>query len=504
MGFNTWNAFGCSIDEATVRAIASTMVADGLRDAGYNFVNVDDCWGAPNRTASGKLQANHARFASGMKALGDYLHTRKFRFGIYADAGTHTCNKSGFPGSLGHELADARSFASWGVDYLKYDNCNRNSVPARQRYQAMRNALDRVARPIVYAMSTWGHYAPWTWAPRIASLWRTSKDIHDSWTYVIANLRANQGHAAVAGPGHWNDPDMLEVGNSHMTHTEQRSQMSLWAMMAAPLLISTDLRKADAFTLKTLKNPGVIAIDQDPLGRQATIVHTAGRLTSYTKPLANGDRAVALFNESARARTVSTTATAVGLASAGTYRLVDLWSGKRTSSSGTISAVVPAHGTVLYRVHQNPAPPPAGLTALSRVTPKSAVNGWGPIERDRSNGEKAPGDGRPLTIAGKAYVSGLGTHALSRITWLLGRRCSQLDVDVGVDDEVGRGGSVQFQVLADAKLVARTGTLTGSDPAQHLVANLTGANLLTLVVNATGDGMRDDHADWARPRIRCG
>jgi len=504
MGFNTWNAFGCRINEETIREIADTMVADGLRDAGYRFVNVDDCWGAPNRNASGKLVANHARFPHGMKALGNYLHARGFKFGIYADAGTHTCNKLGFPGSLGHELTDARSFAHWGVDYLKYDNCYGNGVPALQRYQAMRNALDQVSRPIVYSISTWGHYSPWTWAPHISNLWRTSRDIHDSWASMIDIVHANQGLAKYAGPGHWNDPDMLEVGNPHMTHIEQRTQMSLWAVMAAPLLISTDLRQADDFTLQTLKNPDVIAIDQDPLGSQATVVKSANGLTTYSKPLANGARAVALLNENGAPRTVSTTAAAVGLQSAPSYTVLNLWSGKKTTTTGTISAQVPAHGTMLYRVHPNYPPPPAGWTGVSALTPMIAINGWGPIELDTSNGGKALGDGRPLQIAGKTYLRGLGVHALSRVTFSLGGSCSQLVADVGVDDEVGSGGSVQFQVLADGKVVAKTGTLTGADGAQHLVADLTGAKQLDLVVTDAGDGLRDDHADWAHARIRCG
>ena len=275
-------------------------------------------------------------------------------------------------------------------------------------------------------------------------------------------------------------------------------------MMAAPLLISTDLRHADGFTLRTLKNANVIAIDQDPLGKQATILRRADGLTSYVKPLANGDRAVALLNESGRAQIVVTNAAAAGLPSAPSYRLLDLWSGKRTTSKGTISARVPAHGTVLYRVRPRLLPLPPGTTELSALTPLSASNGWGPIERNASNGGAAKGDGRPLAIAGTSYRSGLGVHARSRVAFLLGRRCSRLDVDVGVDDEVGSRGSVQFHVLADGRVVARTGVLTGRSSVRHLVANLKGAKHLTLVVKAAGKGVRHDHADWARATIRCG
>jgi alpha-galactosidase len=492
------------VTESTVRQIADAMVSDGLRAAGYRFVNVDDCWGAPHRNSVGKLVANPIRFPSGMRALGDYLHARQFGYGLYADAGTFTCNKLGFPGSLGHELLDARRFAQWGVDYLKYDNCNSNGVPATQRYGAMRNALDQVSRPIVYSISTWGRFAPWEWAPKISNLWRTSLDIRDSWTSMMAIVHANQGLAAFAAPGHWNDPDMLEVGNPYMTRTEQRTQMSLWAVMAAPLLISTDLRKADSFTLRTLSNPEVIAIDQDPLGKQATVVKSGNGITVYSKPLVNGDRAVALLNENATARTIRTTAAAVGLPATSSYRIVSVWSGHQSSSTGTISALVAPHGTVVFRVHTNYPPPPAGWSSVSGLTPLATMNGWGPIEIDTSNGERAQGDGHPLTIAGTTYKKGIGVHAFSRITYALHGSCTELVADVGVDDEVGNHGSVRFEVLADGNVIAKTGTLTGAGGAQHLDANLTGARQLTLVVTDAGDGIRYDHADWAQANIRCG
>jgi alpha-galactosidase len=505
MGFSTWNAFGCGITEGTVRAIADTMAADGLRDAGYHFVNVDDCWGAAKRNGSGRLESNRARFPSGMPALGKYLHARGFGFGIYADAGVHTCNKLGFPGSLGHENVDARTFAAWRVDYLKYDNCKGGQVPPETRFRAMRRALNRVSRPIVFSISTWGRGHVLSWGPRMGNLWRTSRDIRDNWASMTENLHATDRLAAFARPGHWNDPDMLEVGNPRMTHIEQRTQMSMWAMMAAPLIISTDLRRADAWTLETLKNRDVIAIDQDRLGKQATIVRRSSGVTVYSKPLANGDHAVALLNENGTARTVSTTAAAAGLQTAPTYTAVNPWSGARTTSTGAITARVAAHGTVLLRVHPVFPPPPAGWSAVSALAPMSDINGWGPIERNRSNGGKAGGDGHPLQIAGRTYKVGLGTHSVSRVTYWLGGHCSRLDVDVGVDDEVGNSGSVQFLVLVDGKLAAKTGRLTGAGPARHLLLTaLSGRKQLTLAVNDGGDGPRNDHADWANAMIRCG
>ena len=352
MGFNTWNAFGCHVTEGDVRAIARILVRSGLRDKGYRYVNLDDCWGAANRDADGKLRSNPDRFPSGMKALGEYLHARGLKFGLYSSAGSHTCNKLGFPGGLRHERADASQFAYWGVDYLKYDNCNHAGEPQLQRYKAMQRALDHTGRAIIYAICQWGKYRPWTWAPAVGNLWRTARDIHDDWTSIFTTIRVNERLARYARPGHWNDPDMLEVGNSRgLTVTEQRTQLSLWAMMAAPLLISTDLRHADAATMAMLGNRGIIALDQDRLGRQATVVHSAAGLTSYVKVLAHGDRGVALFNATATPHFVATTARAAGIRKASSYRLTDLWTGVSRSTNGLIRIWVPAHGTVVYRVH---------------------------------------------------------------------------------------------------------------------------------------------------------
>ncbi|OLB76530.1 MAG: alpha-galactosidase [Actinobacteria bacterium 13_2_20CM_2_71_6] len=355
MGFNNWNSTKCNADfnEAMVKGIADIFVSSGLEAAGYQYVNLDDCWGETKRDAKGNLVPSHVRFPHGIKAVADYVHSKGLKLGIYTSAGTHTCNKAGFPGGLGHEQQDANTFASWGVDYLKYDNCNNQNVDAVQRYTKMRDALKKTGRPIVYSICEWGKNKPWNWAPNVGNLWRTTGDISDNWARMLSIIHANQSHASVAGPGHWNDPDMLEVGNGHMSDTEYRTHFSLWAEMAAPLLIGTDLRKANAATFKILSNTDVIAIDQDSLGKQGTVVSSSGGLVVYTKQLANGDRAVALFNETGATATISTTAAKAGLGSAVSYTLKDLWSKATRTTSGAISASVPSHGTVLYRVSAN-------------------------------------------------------------------------------------------------------------------------------------------------------
>jgi alpha-galactosidase len=352
MGFNNWNSTQCKADfnEAMVKGIADIFVSKGLKAAGYQYVNIDDCWAETSRDAKGNLVPSHVRFPHGIKAVADYVHGKGLKFGLYTSAGTHTCNKAGFPGGLNHEQADANLFASWGVDYLKYDNCNNQGVDAVQRYTKMRDALKKTGRPIVYSICEWGKNKPWTWGPQVGNLWRTTGDISDNWSRMVSILHANQAHASAAGPGHWNDPDMLEVGNGHLTDTEYRSHFSLWAIQAAPLLIGTDLRKAGAPTFTILTNPDIIALDQDSLGKQGTVVSSSGGLVVYTKQLANGDRAVALFNETGATATIRTSASAIGLGGGMSYTLNDLWSKASRTTTGTISAAVPSHGTVVYRV----------------------------------------------------------------------------------------------------------------------------------------------------------
>ncbi|MFF7365497.1 ricin-type beta-trefoil lectin domain protein [Streptomyces sp. NPDC008125] len=352
MGFNNWNTTGCGaqFDEAMVKGVADAFVSTGLKAAGYTYVNLDDCWALPSRDASGNLVADPVRFPNGIKAVADYVHSKGLKFGLYSSAGTKTCASNGFPGGLGHEQQDADLWASWGVDYLKYDNCNNTGVDARTRYKTMGDALKATGRPILYSICEWGSNQPWNWAPSLGNSWRTTGDINDSWSSMIGIAHGNQPLAQYAKPGAWNDPDMLEVGNGGMTDTEYRTHFSLWAQMAAPLLIGTDVRTANPASLTILKNTDVIAVDQDSLGKQGTVLSSSGGLVVMSKQLANGDRAVTLTNENGSAATVSTTAAAAGMPAGSSYRLANLWSKAVSSTSGTISATVPAHGTVMYRV----------------------------------------------------------------------------------------------------------------------------------------------------------
>ncbi|RCG20417.1 glycoside hydrolase family 27 protein [Streptomyces reniochalinae] len=353
MGFNNWNATHCGADfnEEMVKDTADIFVEKGLKDAGYEYVNLDDCWAEPERDADGKLVPNKERFPHGIEAVADYVHSKGLKLGIYTSAGTWTCNtEPGMPGALGHEESDARQFADWGVDYLKYDNCNNEGRPAQERYQTMRDALDKTGRDIVYNICEWGENKPWEWAPKLAETWRTTEDISDNWDSMLGIMQENLKLSQYASPGDFNDPDMLEVGNGGMTDTEYRTHFSMWSIMAAPLLIGSDLREDDGAAIDILSNKEVIAVDQDALGKQGEVVSQEDGRWVVSKELADGSRAIALFNETDQEQTITTTADAATVPHADSYKVRDLWKHSDSTSNGGLSEKVPSHGTVMLRV----------------------------------------------------------------------------------------------------------------------------------------------------------
>jgi alpha-galactosidase len=508
MGFNNWNATHCraEFNEQMVREIADLFVSRGLKDAGYQYVNIDDCWAEPNRDAAGNLVPNRTRFPNGIKAVADYVHGKGLKFGIYTSAGTRTCDSLGFPGGIGHEQQDANLFASWGVDYLKYDNCGDHlGQSAQQRYTAMRDALRATGRPIVFSICEWGSNQPWSWAQPVGNSWRTTGDISDNWSSMLGIFKSNVGLAVHAQRGGWNDPDMLEVGNGGMTDTEYRSHFSLWAMMNAPLLIGSDLRDVGQATYDILTNRDVIALDQDTLGVQATEIDNTGGRHVLVKPLDNGDVAVALFNETGSATRIATTAAAAGLSNATSYTLRDLWTKATTTTTGAITATVQPHATVVYRVSRagTASAPPAGTTPVSALPASLSASAWGPVELNRSNGEQAGGDGRTLTIGGTTYARGLGVHARSEVRYHLAGRCASFQAWVGLDDETGDQGSVTMEVWGGGRRLATSGVLRGTDTPRRLTADLTGLTYVHLAVLPTEDGANYDHADWADATVTC-
>ena len=368
MGYNDWSYYGCSVDQGVILSQARALVRTGLSGLGYDTVTTDDCWTAATRAHSGRLRADPTRFPRGMAYIGRRLHAIGLKFGLYEDAGTQTCG--GFAGSWGRYRQTAEQFARWGVDYVKLDGCHVPRVDGQSReqtydqaYARFSRALLATGRPIVFSASApadfrvtpqWHQVIAAT--SKIANLWRTGADIPhaqvggaEEWNGIAFNFGYNVGLGRYAGPGHWNDPDMLLVGDPGLTPIEMQSQMTLWSEMAAPLIIGTDLTQASPAALRILANRRIIAVDQDRRGVQGHIVGSGSGYDVLTKPLSDG-AAVVLFDRAQTGRTVYTTAATAGLPHARSYALTDLVTGRRTQTAGTIASGVPGHGTVIERV----------------------------------------------------------------------------------------------------------------------------------------------------------
>ncbi len=359
MGWNSWNHFKDKVDDATIRAQVDAMVSSGMRDAGYQYINIDDTWEG-ERDAQGVIHAN-SKFPD-MKALADYVHSKGLKVGIYSSPGAKTCAK--YEGSLDHEVQDAQTYAAWGIDYLKYDLCGlRDQTKAAGSpedahaimigaYVKMRDALRSTGRPIVYSLCQYGDDAVWRWGAEVGgNLWRTTGDINDHYARMETIGFSQAGLARFAGPGHWNDPDMLEVGNGGMTTEEYRTHMSLWVLLAAPLLAGNDLSTMTPETISLLTNREVIAVDQDPAGHQGDRVSAEGPIEVWAKPLADGSKAVGIFNRQQNPLPATVDLRTLGFS--GPVKARDLW---KKSDVGTLSSpyivTVPGHGVILLKVWQ--------------------------------------------------------------------------------------------------------------------------------------------------------
>jgi len=350
MGWNSWNHFAGRITGADVRAMADAMVANGMREAGYVYVNIDDTWEG-DRNAAGDIQTND-KFGD-MKALADYVHARGLKLGIYSSPGAKTC--AGFAGSHGHEEQDARLFAAWGVDFLKYDYCGaRDIYPVTQRnqemlFRTMGAALLRAGRPVVYSLSQSGEFDIWRWGPQTgANLWRTTPDISDDWNSMSQRGFRQLEISAWSGPGHWSDPDMLEIGNGGMTADEYRTQMSLWSMLPAPLLAGNDLRTMDATTREILLNREVIAVDQDPAGHPARRLERQGDVEVLVRDMSDGSVVVGFFNRG-EATTVRLPWWKLGTRFGKAVEARDLWQHAAVDTKAPFVSTLPRHGASLIR-----------------------------------------------------------------------------------------------------------------------------------------------------------
>jgi alpha-galactosidase len=355
MGWNTWNTFGVNINEKLIKETAESMIASGMRDAGYVYIVLDDAWLAKERDVEGNLVADPVKFPSGMKALADYLHQKGFRFGIYNCAGNKTC--AGYPGGRGHEYQDARTYASWRVDYLKYDWCNHGTADAKETYKTMRDALYAAGRPIVFSICEWGNNKPWLWAGDIGHLWRTTGDITDcydcqevysmGWKVI---LDSQVGLEEYAGPGHWNDPDMLEVGNPGLSLAESRAHFSLWCILAAPLMAGNDVRKMSDEVRDILTNKEVIAIDQDPLGKQGYQFMKHPGKEIWVKQLSDGKWAVCILNDSDSPLQIRLKWSHLWFLK-GIYEVRNLWQKKNLGTTkDDFTGEIASHDVLLFRL----------------------------------------------------------------------------------------------------------------------------------------------------------
>ena len=369
MGWNSWNTFACNVDEVLIREAADAIVTSGMKDAGYQYVVIDDCWHG-KRDSLGFIHPDPQRFPSGMKALADYIHSKGLKFGIYSCAGDQTC--AGYPGSRGHEYQDAITYAQWGVDYLKYDWCNATGLNSVGAYTTMSEALHAAGRPIVFSLCEWGDTKPWEWAKEVGHLWRTTGDItdcfdcevnHGSWSSwgILRTIEMRKGIRTAAGPDHWNDPDMMEVGKG-MSQNEDRAHFSLWAMVAAPLMTGNDVRKMKKETIEILTNKEVIAVDQDSLGVQGLKYKDDEQgVEVWAKPLQGGDWAVCFLNRSEQKRTIEVEWSKIVIGddvskttlntNEAFFLVRDLWGKKNISDTKKkLLAVIATHDVLLVRL----------------------------------------------------------------------------------------------------------------------------------------------------------
>jgi alpha-galactosidase len=366
MGWNSWNTFASNISESLIKETADAMIANGMRDAGYTYIVIDDCWESRERDAQGNLVPDPKKFPGGMKALGDYLHAKGFKFGIHSCAGTKTC--AGYPGGRGHEYQDALSYASWGIDFLKYDWCEHGTADARETYKTMRDAIHTAGRPMVFSLCEWGQNKPWEWAGDVGHMWRTTGDIYGSYDgrkgwesgwkrnldlqYTLVESNGPDGIGKYAGPGHWNDPDMLEVGTEGLSYGESRAHFSLWCIVAAPLIAGNDVRHMEPVYRDMLVNKDVLAIDQDALGKQGfrALADPGKNIEIWVRELSNGEWAVCALNTSGAAADLTVEWKRLWTIQ-GNFSVHDVWANKPAGDTGkSLTARVDSHDVLLFRL----------------------------------------------------------------------------------------------------------------------------------------------------------
>ena len=352
MGWNSWNKFACDINEKVIKEMADAMASNGMSKLGYEYIVIDDCWQVARKT-DGTIIVDSVKFPSGIKSLADYVHSKGLKFGIYSCAGLKTCQQR--PGGNGYEVIDANTYAIWGVDYLKYDWCYNEGIDYLKAYTDMSNALAKSGRPIVFSLCEWGSNRPWIWAPKVGNLWRTTGDIQDCWDCKAdwggmgwATILDQQvGLENFAGPGHWNDPDMLEVGNGKMKNNEYVAHFSFWCLLAAPLMAGNDLRSMDAATKAILTNASAIKVNQDKLGIQGSKIFDEGDFEIWSKKLSNNEIAMIFFNRNEKENSFKINWKQLGITK--NSQLFDIWKNAKIGNPGTTSEMkIPGHSVLFY------------------------------------------------------------------------------------------------------------------------------------------------------------
>jgi hypothetical protein len=494
MGWSSWNHYGCGgLSETVIEHTASAMVNSGMKAAGYTYVNLDDCWMAASRDAFGNLIPDPTNFPSGMPALVSYVHNLGLKIGLYEDVGATTCQ--GRPGSYGHYQQDANTFSSWEIDYLKMDWCNNTGLDPATQYAQFAQALTAANRNFVFSICDWGTKQPWNWAPGIGNSWRTTPDISDNWLSMINNLEATSAFASSAGPGAWNDPDMLEIGNGGMTDTEYQSHFAMWAMLAAPLISGNDLTNMSAATLATLTNAEAIAIDQDALGKQGILLSDNGSGLQVWSRSVTGGTVVALMNQSGSPAVITANWSDLGLEPSQTVSVRDLWAHADLGEfSNSFSAAVPSHGVTQVKIAASGAAPAqtvyeadaSGNTLSGAAVIQPCPGAYGYSCMDGNDvGWIGNGASNSITITiNNVNVPFSGTYRMTIYAAVRGTRTFDVSVNGGAAVEVnviGTSFSIPSTTGMLVQLNAGSNTIRFSNPTayapdlDHIVLSLPGA-----------------------------
>ncbi|GEM_PF-168217 len=503
MGWNDWNSYGCGISESIVSNNAYIINTSGLQAAGYQYVDVDDCWQI-SRDTNGVIVPDPSKFPHGMASLANYVHSLGLKFGVYSDHGTNTCQHK--PGSYLYEYVDANTYAQWGADYLKEDNCNLPvGANAQVDYGRMSDALMKSGRPILFCLcggQNGNSKSYQSWSPVLGNYWRTTGDIGDNYASMISHIDPNSTSAYAAGPGRWNDPDMLEVGRGGMTAVQDQTHFTMWCIMAAPLIMGNNLTSMSAQTLTILTNAEAIAVDQDPAGEEGVKVvnntSAIGTNEVWSKTLGYdfSTKAVVLFNRLGPDTNITVYWTNLGL-QGGAATVRDLWAHSNLGTfTDSFTALVPSNSAMLLKVVGTPPVLPAsGTNYLSDLQPVYAYTGFGTIVKDKSIG------GNTMKLNGVSYSKGIGVNSRAGSDYDLGGVCSRFQATIGVDDEVGANGTLHFEVFADGQKVYDSGVMKGGNTAQFVDLDMTGVRRLILGIGDADDGTSNDHADWANALV---